>query len=159
MITVIFISSVIMMRTNVPSAVLPVNCAVSWWWKNSLCTFHCHCLIKYNDPPRHWNIWFIFSKFGGALVIEMPNICSSCKAIREKGFFYSVKGIVWNTCCSAKPKLGVNPGQSTRKVVNTRITPSLHQVNTRFHTKYWGGERENTRVFTYFWQLVSCGVD
>ena len=52
-----------------------------------------------------------------------------------KGVFYSVEGIVWNTCCSAKPKLGVNPGQSTRKVVNT---------------KYWGGERENTRVFTYF---------
>ena len=43
--TLIFISSVIMMRTNVPSAVLPVNCAVSWWSKNSLCTFHCHCLI------------------------------------------------------------------------------------------------------------------
>ena len=68
--TVIFILTVISMRTNGPSAVLLVNCVVSWW-KDSFCTFHfhhcqndhsrlyrdhCHHDHHYDDPPHHHHL-------------------------------------------------------------------------------------------------------
>ena len=50
---------------------------------------------------------------------------------------------------AAQPKLAVNAGQSTRKVVNTRLTPGKHQVNTRL-TPNTGEERGNDKSVHLF---------
>ena len=76
------------------------------------------------------------------------NIYVPCQTNCQRGLFYSGKGFVWNTCCSAKPKAAVNSGQSTRKVVNTK-----HQVtpNTREGKKGTSSLQECTLIFNCLW--------